>query len=145
MKTEDRSLLELPNNSGSPGCDYSAGSCCGGSSTVSEFPQAAPVEIKVTIDGNEISASSHDKNLVEAAERANIRIPAPCYRTKKTGVCCKACVVEIGGELHYACGTAPRDGMNIVVNRGDLKAIRKKRLLEFKEDLQKGTTCGCSS
>ncbi len=145
MKTEDLSLVKLPNNTSSRGCDHSVDACCGGSSTASEFPQTAQIEIKITIDGNEITATSHDMNLVEAAERANIRIPAPCYRTKKTGVCCKACVVEIGGKLHYACGTAPRDGMNIVVNRDDLKAIRKKRLLQFKEDLHKGTTCGCSS
>lgn len=85
----------------------------------------------MTIDGTEIEASSHDNNLVDAADKADVRIPAPCYRTQKKGICCKGCVVEIDGEQQYACGTQPRNGMNIIVNRDDLKIIRRERLQEY--------------
>lgn len=45
-------------------------------------------------------------------------------------------MVEINGEQNFACSTMPQHGMNIIVDSGDLRAIRKKRLLEYKESIK---------
>ena len=76
-------------------------------------------------------------NVIDMVSRANIKIPAPCYRTKRIKACCGVCAVEIDGEQQFACSTVPQHGMNIIVCRDDLKAIRKQRLLEYKELLAK--------
>ena len=52
----------------------------------------------VTIDGQIIELTPFDNNIVEMIKRANIKIPAPCYRTKRIKSCCSVCVVEIDGE-----------------------------------------------
>ena len=46
-------------------------------------------------------------------------------------------MVKIDGEQKFACSTIPQNGMNIVVDREDLKAIRKQRLIEYKESRKK--------
>ena len=99
--------------------------------------------MSVTIDGKVIEVTPVDKNIVDVASRAKIGIPAPCYRTQRKNGCCSACVVEIDGEQKFACSTVPENGMNIVVNRADLKAIRKQRLLEYKEGIKSGNPCEC--
>ena len=90
----------------------------------------------VTIDGHIIELTPFDNNIVEMIKRANIKIPAPCYRTKRIKGCCSVCVVEINGEQKFACSTIPQHGMNIIVDSEDLKAIRKQRLLEYKESIK---------
>lgn len=99
----------------------------------------------VTIDGKMIEVIPGDKNIVDLADRSKIGIPAPCYRNGGGKGCCKSCVVEIDGEQQFACSTAPKDGMNIIVNRPDLKALRKKKLLAYKEREATNSSCGCSS
>lgn len=94
------------------------------------------MQINVTIDGQLIEVTPFDQNIVEIANRAKITIPAPCYRAKRSKGCCSVCVVEIDGEQVFACSTIPKHGMNIVVGRADLKAIRKQRLLEYKEEIK---------
>jgi predicted molibdopterin-dependent oxidoreductase YjgC len=101
------------------------------------------IPISVTIDGQVISVTSTDKNIVDVASRAKIAIPAPCYRAKQSKGCCSACVVEIDGEQKFACSTVPENGMNIVVDRADIKAIRKQRLLKYKEGIKSGNPCKC--
>lgn len=96
------------------------------------------------VDGKQIELGSTDINLVELAKKANINIPAPCYFAKRKGGCCNACVVEVDGEQKYACATTPKDGMNITVNRPDLKALRKERILKYKEGLKSGNPTACS-
>lgn len=86
-----------------------------------------------------------DNNILDIAGRAEIRIPAPCYRDQRNKGCCSACVVEIDGEQQFACSTTPRKGMNIVVDRADLKAMWKQRLMEYKEGIKTGNLCQCSS
>lgn len=93
----------------------------------------------VTIDGQLIELTPFDNNVIDMVSRANIKIPAPCYRTKRIKGCCSVCVVEVDGEQQFACSTVPQHGMNIIVGREDLKAIRKQRLLEYKESI-KGTS-----
>jgi predicted molibdopterin-dependent oxidoreductase YjgC len=92
----------------------------------------------VTIDGKIVELTPFDNNVIEMTSRANIKIPAPCYRTKRIKGCCSVCVVEIDGEQHFACSTVPQHSMNIIVDREDLKAIRKQRLLEYKESIKGG-------
>ena len=103
--------------------------------------------MKVIIDGQEIEISRNDKNIIDVADRANISMPAPCYRTNRAKGCCKSCVVEINGKKQYACTTKPLDGMNIIVNREDLKKIEKENIKIYKESLKdagKGCYCNCS-
>lgn len=99
----------------------------------------------VTIDGQVVEVTPFDNNILDIASRAEIRIPAPCYRDQRSKGCCNACVVEIDGQQKFACSTIPHNGMNIVVDRADLKAIRKQRLLEYKEGIKAGNPCDCSS
>lgn len=87
--------------------------------------KASNAQLHVTIDGVAVDASSDDANLVEVAARAGIGIPAPCYRDNHRGGCCKGCVVEVDGSQAFACGTAPKDGMSIVVKRPDLVALAR--------------------
>jgi len=98
----------------------------------------------VTIDGQMIDLTPFDNNIIDLASRAKIKIPAPCYHNKRSKGCCSACVVEIDGEQKFACSTSPENGINIVVDRADLKALRKQRLLEYKEGIKSGNPCKCS-
>ncbi|MFC1887825.1 hypothetical protein ACFLYK_03350 [Candidatus Cloacimonadota bacterium] len=41
------------------------------------------------------------------------------------------CIIEISGEIHYACCTKPEDGMRIIFQREDLKEIRMKRIFDY--------------
>jgi len=100
--------------------------------------------MNITIDGQVVEVIPSDKTIVDVADRAKIRIPDACYRVEKSKGCCQACVVEIDGEQRYACATAPKEGMNVVVSREDLKAIRKQRLFVYQENIKKGTPSGCS-
>jgi len=95
----------------------------------------------VTIDGQMIELTPFDNNILDVAGRAKIKIPAPGYHTQRNKGCCSVCVVEIDGEQKFACSTIPQNGMNIVVGRADLKAIRKQRLLEYKEGIKSGNPC----
>ena len=92
-----------------------------------------------------------DKNIVDIADREKIAIPAPCYRNHRVKGCCNACVIEVNGENQYACTTKPLEGMNIVVNRDDLKQLRNERMKIYayneknniKGECDCGDDCGC--
>ena len=99
--------------------------------------------MKISLDGIEIEISPDDKNIVDAADRENIGIPAPCYRAQKDKGCCKSCVVEVDGTIKNACATKPRDGMKVIINRDDLKEIEKEMIKKYKI-IQKSSTNGCS-
>ena len=142
-KTDKDALvqLEMISKSVVSNCGCSTTSCCDDSrTTINQIQQ----HMRVTIDGKMIDVTPFDKNIIDVAGRAKIRIPAPCYRTQRKYGCCSACVVEIDGEQKFACSTVPANGMNIVVNRADLKAIRKQRLLEYKEGVKSGNPIECS-
>jgi predicted molibdopterin-dependent oxidoreductase YjgC len=99
--------------------------------------------VSITIDGQVIEIAIADKNLVDVADRAKIALPAACYRAKQSKGCCHACVVEIDGEQKFACSTVPESGMAVVVDRADLKALRKERLMEYREGIRSGNPCKC--
>lgn len=134
-------MTQLTNDSNS-GCGCST-SCCGTSSKNTNT-NTTQMPASVTIDGQVIDVIASDKNIVDVANRAKIAIPAACYRAKQSKGCCSGCVVEINGEQKFACSTNPENGMNIVVNREDLKAIRKKNLLEYREGIKSGNLRKCS-
>jgi predicted molibdopterin-dependent oxidoreductase YjgC len=98
----------------------------------------------ITIDGQKIKLTPFENNIVDLACRAKIKIPAPCYRTQRNKGCCGVCVVVIDGEQKFACSTISQHGMNIVVDRADLKAIRKRCLVEYKEGIKNVNPCKSS-
>ena len=97
-----------------------------------------------SIDGKPVEAVPGDKNIVDAADRARIGIPAPCYRNNRANGCCNACVVEINGIQKFACCTLPEAGMAVILNREDLKAIRRQRLIAYRTGRKSDSSCGCS-
>ena len=107
--------------------------------------------MKVKIDGKCIEVNPEDKNIVDVADRASMGIPAPCYRANRSKGCCNGCVIEVDEQTKYACTTKPAEGMNIVINRDDLKQIRKERIKIYaynvknniKGDCNCGGDCGC--
>lgn len=103
--------------------------------------------MKITIDNKEINVKDSKKNIVEIAEDHGIAIVAPCFRNKRKGGCCKACIIEIDGAKKFACGTKPKDGMNIIYKRTDLKELRDKAIQEYLKVLNenKSSSCGCNS
>ena len=103
--------------------------------------------MKITIDGNIVEIFPEDKNIVDVSDRIKRPIPAPCYKNNRAKGCCSGCVIEVNGQQGYACTTKPVEGMNIVVEREDLKQIRKQRLLIYAQNIKnniKGVCdCGC--
>lgn len=99
--------------------------------------------MKISIDGQKADVSADDKNIVDVADRAGIGIPAPCYKNGRKGGCCQVCVVEINGEQKYACCTKPIEGMNVIVHREDLIAIRKERIKDYSQNKNQQTDCSC--
>ena len=100
-------------------------------------------EFDITIDGKKVKVTDASMNIVEVAKTAGITIPAPCFFNKKKSGCCKVCVVEIDSKQTYACATKAREGMNITFDREDLKAIRKDRLLKYKEAIKNNEPLKC--
>jgi len=100
--------------------------------------------LKITIDGQKADVSAEDKNIVDVADRAGIGIPAPCYKNGRKGGCCMVCLVEIDDKQVYACCTKPEDGMNIIVYRDDLIAIRKERIKDYSQNRNQQSDCSCS-
>lgn len=103
--------------------------------------------MNITIDGIQVEFLAEDTNIVEAAGRSGIRIPAPCYRANRKHGCCKGCVIEVNGEEKYACATKPQEGMQVVVDREDLKTLRKERIAAYskaKNDPSLRCECDCA-
>ncbi len=133
----DLDSLQVENNS-SCGCDDG---CC--DNTVDSQEECILTEITITIDGKRITITDNTKNLVEIAKEAGISIPAPCFLAKKKNGCCNVCVVEADDKQTFACGTKPKDKMNIIINRADLIALRKEKLFKYKEEIKNGTPIKC--
>lgn len=83
--------------------------------------------VKIVIDGKEISA---DENLsvLEAAQKADIRIPTLCYLKDVNEIgACKMCVVEIEGRknLVTSCNTKVAEGM--VIHTDSKRVIESRK------------------
>jgi NADH dehydrogenase/NADH:ubiquinone oxidoreductase subunit G len=94
--------------------------------------------MNITIDGQLSEVIPSDKNLIDVADRMKIAIPCACYRSTRRYDCCRACVVVVDGKRRFACTTAPTDGMRVVVDRKDLKALRRRRLTVYRDRLKTG-------
>lgn len=74
-----------------------------------------PKEIKFTLNGEAVSASS-DETILDAAKRSGVEIPHLCYSERQgANGSCRSCVVEIEGErtLAPSCCRQPTEGMDI--------------------------------
>lgn len=132
--------LVKPQNESDCGC---ACDCNTPNEDTSDGIVSSPKEFDITIDNKKVRVNYSSKNIVEIAKSVGISIPAPCFLNKKKDGCCMACVVEIDKKQKYACNTKPSKGMNIIVNRDDLKDLRKKRLLKYKEAMKNGKPQKC--
>ncbi len=99
--------------------------------------------IKLLFDGVEYEVSN-STNLVEAMDEKGVHILAPCLRNGRKKGCCKACIVEVDGKRNYACGLKPKDGMNIVYDRQDLKVDRKVAAKKYANQPETSNSC-CGS
>jgi NADH dehydrogenase/NADH:ubiquinone oxidoreductase subunit G len=84
-------------------------------------------EIKVTIDGTEVSGHE-GMSILEAAEQAGIEIPTLCHRPEITPTgACRVCVVEVEGSrtLVGSCHTPINEGMIIQTHSPRVMATRK--------------------
>ena len=94
-----------------------------------------PLAGSVTLDGQRVAYTQADTTLVELARRFDISLAAPCHDAEQRFGCCNACVIEVDGRQRFACTTAPADGMDIVVSREDLVALRRERFESYRAHL----------
>jgi len=121
-----------------------SGSACDCGTDAANEVEIRTENLNIKMDGKDIVVIPEDKNLVDVARRNKISLPAPCYiNGRKTG-CCNGCVVDIKGEEKFACGLAPKEGMDVIVNTPELKALRKVRLKEYQKGLKSGNPTPCS-
>lgn len=88
------------------------------------------MDIKLTIDGNEIVAKS-GTTILEVARENGIDIPTLCYlKNLNTPASCRVCVVEVEGQknLVTACSTKIKDGMVVRTNTARVLSARKTAL-----------------
>jgi NADH-quinone oxidoreductase subunit G len=103
------------------------------------------VSMAIVIDGVTLEIGPEDTCIIDVAARAGIGIPSPCYRAERSDGCCQVCVVEIDGRQAYACCSAPIDGMRVVVDREDLKILRRERLREYASGETSSEPCVCAN
>lgn len=83
-------------------------------------------ELKLTIDGKEVSGSS-GMTILEAAEQVGIPIPTLCHHKELSPAgSCRICVVEVEGapRLVGACHTPAAEGMVVRTNTARVKRAR---------------------
>ena len=86
--------------------------------------------VTLTIDGQKTTAPS-DYNIIEAAKRVGVEIPALCYDPNLEVVgACRLCLVEIEGRKKptTACSTKVEEGMVVHTETELLVGLRKKIL-----------------
>ncbi len=83
-------------------------------------------KINITIDGQKIE-TEEGRNLVSVAQEHGIFIPSLCYYEHldpPLGTC-RVCTCEVNGKIGASCTKKVKDGMEVAVNREDLKNTRK--------------------
>ncbi len=73
--------------------------------------------MSLLIEGIKTEILPGENNLVELADRLNIQINAPCYRTQNSSQCCNKCLVKVDGVLENACISKPFHGTSVLINR----------------------------
>ncbi|MFA5478859.1 MAG: 2Fe-2S iron-sulfur cluster-binding protein, partial [Candidatus Muiribacteriota bacterium] len=83
--------------------------------------------VNITIDSIKLSVPA-DSTILEAAKKANIKIPTLCYipEIQKIGAC-RMCLVEVKGnpKLLASCCTPVFEGMEVVTNNQKIRKARK--------------------
>lgn len=103
-------------------------------------------EIRITIDGKEISCAA-DKSILDIAAENGIEIPNLCYLKDMSPYgACGMCVVEAEGspKLLRACSAKPRDGMAIHTNTERVIKTRKLALELLMSDHDGDCVAPCS-
>ncbi len=83
--------------------------------------------VSLTVDGKKIEVSQ-DATVLQACEKAGIRIPTFCYQEDLTTTgACRICVVEVEGNdnLPASCALPVKEGMVIHTNSERVRAARK--------------------
>ena len=87
---------------------------------------AAPVKT-ACIDGHDVAIHAGE-TILDAAKRANVRIPTLCkHPDVHATAACGICVVKVGGgaKMLRACCTPIEPGMNIVTQDPEIVEVRK--------------------
>lgn len=88
------------------------------------------MSIRLSIDGEEVSAREGEALITVAAEHG-VYIPSLCYvRGKPCLGTCRACSVKVNGRVMAACTVPVMDGMEVEVNEPETTGMRKA-LVEF--------------
>ena len=83
--------------------------------------------VTLTINGQTVQAREGD-TILEAAQRAGIRIPHLCYLKDINEIAaCRVCCVEVAGEraMVTACNSPVREGMEVYTNSPRARATRR--------------------
>lgn len=83
--------------------------------------------INVSIDGVKITVEE-ETTILEAAEKAGVRIPTLCYLKELGGPsACRICIVDVKGAKGWlpSCSTQVQDGMEILTHTPELVEARK--------------------
>lgn len=83
--------------------------------------------VKIIIDGKELSADN-SLTILEAAQKADIKIPTLCYLKDINEIgACKMCVVEVEGKnnLVTSCNTKIQDGM--IIHTKSEKVVKSRK------------------
>lgn len=83
--------------------------------------------VKIIIDGKELSADN-SLTILEAAQKADIKIPTLCYLKDINEIgACKMCVVEVEGKnnLITSCNTKIQDGM--IIHTKSEKVVKSRK------------------
>ena len=85
--------------------------------------------INLTIDGVQVSVPA-GTTVLEAARKANIKIPTLCYLKNLNAIgACRMCVVETGARAPQAACVLPvSEGMNVKTNTPQLRKYRRTLL-----------------
>lgn len=87
----------------------------------------SPTRISVTIDGRGVTVH-RDQTILDVARAADVAIPTLCHLDGLTPVgACRLCLVELqpSGRLVPACAVAAEEGMEVVTDTPDLRAMRR--------------------
>lgn len=100
--------------------------------------------MKLSIDGKPHDSSGANVNEISVLElcRSNgVAVPALCFDSRVApGGHCRACIVEVDGEVRAACTTLARDGMRVVTQSPQLHEYRRDllALIESEASLSDG-------